>query len=323
MASNKTKKTGYVYEGDVKTIKAEITARLVMIVLVLFVAILAVVAYFSRAWFVTTKEVTASGMSVIAESNADMVIASTVADIQNPDIFKADHPFYVVQNAAVERLKPAHHNDYAPAYTAGTGTGLYYNTNPEAVSFSTGYAQNENPASLSYQIVPVRQNGDTSLYYRDYVVYIASVRKTVDIYHLYATIELVLPENATAKDYQQAASVDFYYGVANSAQYKGTLNIAGLDYALNNGTTLTQIDLLEGEQNLPKTVPINTNGYITITMRFYFDGNLEKTAAVAAQEATETTDAVAAQPAQAYVRSNGLSTSDFSIKVSFDASEAQ
>jgi len=147
--------------------------------------------------------------------------------------------------------------------------------------------------------VPVYVSGAEKEYYVDYTVKLASTDKTMSATRLYATMS---SDDTDSHDYQNAASVDFYLDSVAEANYKGTLNLAGKSYT-NSGSAVTEVDLMTGSAQTPITIPLNTSGSITVVMRFYFDGGLEKTSG------------------QAYVYSEGLSTDDFTMKVHFAAEE--
>ncbi len=262
----------------------------------------------TMAWFASNKKVDVDVMQVEIETNPNLVITATAAEIStatansvtaNFDGTKVFTPATHVAAWATEwsSLNPA------PAYT-----GLKYNTNPSAISASTGYAKSGKTAF--FQPVPVSAD---SPYYRDIVVYIASVDKALDAtsgnkWQLNASFDGELNNVATGQnDYQYAASVDFYLGdTPSAATYKGTLDLSYKD-GDHTATPSTTVDLFAGEANVT-SIPYNkaaSNNYITVTMRIYFDGALHKPA----------------DSTQAYVYSNQIVTDDISLLVSFEAEE--
>jgi hypothetical protein len=132
---------------------------------------------------------------------------------------------------------------------------LKYLVNHDAVDNVTGNAMDG--MKLEFEGVPETENEQ---YFIDYTVYIASAFKPLDVSSLYATI--VMPESdESTPPYFNAISIDFYVGEVSLAGYKGTTSVS-------SGVA---VELLgEGE-----TVPLNTNGYITVIMRSYFDGALQ------------------------------------------------
>lgn len=252
---------------------------------------IAVLAVATAAWFANNRDVNASGMKIQVDTMASLVIHSDETQI-------ASDPQTVVNftnDTNAPLLSPATH-----AVTSTSNTFLKYYNEPSSIDIKTGYGSNSDD---KYTEVPLNSH-----YYRDYVVYIASVGEAFTNQDLKVTMTLtlmtsdgkaVLGESDT-KDYMKAASIDFYVGdTIDNSTYKGTLNAAGID---SNGGAKTELILLT-----KGTIPLCTGTPLKVTMRCYFDGALQKTAASDNN------------PAVAYVRSAGLSIDDFSILVTFNA----
>lgn len=272
----------------------------------------------TMAWFAMNKAVDADTMSVNVQTNPNLVITASAAEIPTATSSSVTASF-----SGTRVLTPATHvtpganenwADQWPGYSpAPDYTGLKYNSNPSAISGATGYAKSGKTATFAP--VPVAENGP---YYRDFVVYIASVDQALDAesgnkWQLNASFdgELNTADEGEQNDYQYAASVDFYLGATPSAAtYKGTLDLS-YKYGDHTATPNQTVDLFAGESNVT-SIPYNkaaSGNYITVTMRIYFDGALRKSAADAQHAA------------QAYVYSNQISTDDISLKVHFEAEE--
>lgn len=219
------------------------------------------------AWFSASRLVSATGMQVNVAANASLVIGKELP------VGAAN---LVSFSAADTSLTPATHDSTVVINDtlSGSATGLLYNTNPQAVSAATGYAAGATALTFDNAI----NNTPASVYYYvDNVVYIATAGAPMENTGL--TVYLNTGTEVTA-DTTQAISVDFYVSEdsANLGAYKGTLNLANLTAAANaDGNTYYSADL----QLLPNTSTIPQNGsttdYLKITMRIYYDGDLEKT----------------------------------------------
>ncbi len=283
-----------------------------------------VLAAATMAWFANNREVDSNGMEIQVETSPNLVISDNIQTLAA--MTSADAAFSAAFSSAAETLIPATHdwgtfnsNSETPVDST---TGLKYNCNPSVISPTSGYAK-DSTHTLYYNKA---ENDATRVYYKDYTVFIASINKPLPADGLVAALS---SNDTDDYDYQKAASVDFYVDVmseddyedmvsANASDYTtmaadyvddvcvddtnyiGTLNLAkkGFTDTLSN---LSSLDLAGGST----TVPLNTAGCITVVMRFYFDGALEK-------DTDQATD-------QAYVYSNNLSTADFTMKVTFTA----
>lgn len=261
-------------------------------------------AYYSSAWFVTSGKAEGNDMLFKTEVSSDLIIASSVSELEN--YTPADSPKVVLFTDTALGMKPARHfidtdalnhtypiNSSRTEFVTTTDTGLVYNTNPVKVSPEKGYGASDNV--LTFEAVP-NDASDHNRFFVDYTVYIASTLKSMDVSALTVSIDC----SDKSKDYINAGSVDFYLDSVDKANYKGTLNVAG-KYFLDPSQSLTEKNLVSPGVTL--TIPHNTEGHITVVMRFYFDGGLEK------------------ESGQAYVYTEGLTTADFNMTVSFDATE--
>ncbi len=263
-----------------------------------------VLAAATMAWFANNRTVDSSGMQMQVETSPNLIIEKDPTLIASKTA--TDASFSTTFDTAAQTLIPSTHdwgtfNSNSQTPVAST-TGLKYNCNPSVISAMTGEAKNDQ--TIYYNKSENNVDNSGRYYYTDYTVYIASVNKPLPVTNLVATLSSA---DTDEYDYQNAASVDFYLGATPTAgNYKGTLNLAGLDRTTADGTdVLTQVNILSGETLTDGyyNIPLNTSGYITVTMRFYFDGALEK------------------EDGQAYVYSNGLTTDNFSMKVTFTAGE--
>ena len=228
------------------------------------------------AWFAMNKEVDSNSMKLSVEALPNMVIG-----VNSSSITEASWTF--TDSAAV--LRPSQH-----VGSSAAPSGLRTVTNNGVVSRTTGLANSGATLTFSSAV----NNG--TKYYTDYIVYIASTDNTFDVTHLNATLSSSTIDGQTfdyltahktestalQKKYDTlaAASIDFYIGAANedfdptadiTAKYAGTLNVVGLDAAVNDYTaTKTEVDLLPSGG----TIPVSPSGFYKIVMRCYVDGGL-------------------------------------------------
>lgn len=205
----------------------------------------------SLAWFAASREVEAKGFSVSAKVSPNLIIGRSVAELtQEKVLFSVDFK----GTKRTDMIAVTHDNN------AGN-TNLKYLYNHYAVGHATGIA---NPgATLDFENVP---ETDNEQYFIDYVVYIASAFGALEASGLKATI--VVPEAVDSlPSHFMAASVDFYVGSVTDENYRGTAAVAD---AVTNPERRSVELLADGGE----TIPLNTDGYLTVTMRCYFDGAL-------------------------------------------------
>ena len=205
----------------------------------------------SLAWFAKNENVSANGFSASAKVSPNLVIAKSPEAIAQGDL-----TFSVNFNGTDnEDMIAVTHDSTVP------DTFLKYLTSHHAVDNQTGNAKPG--ATLEFADVPATDN---ERYFIDHVVYIASAFEPLEITALNATI--VTPASVD-KDYPyyNAASVDFYLNEVSLENYRGTTSVAK---NLNNDADKS-VNLFPSGY----TVPLNTDGYITVIMRCYFDGALQ------------------------------------------------
>lgn len=239
----------------------------------------------SFAWFSKNMKVTATGMSVKAQTSANLVISkSTTFD---------EFQFSVVMEPTTPKLLPASHCDISQS-----PSGLLKPADLTDIDYDSGLA-----STIPTETVPV---DDNSKYYIDYTVYISCQGMALTDASLTATMEAQDP-SILDKPYLQAASIDFYLGSVNKDGYCGTLNLAGLDIKYNHGACdtaqkKTSIEILpDTVTRIPCLQDQSGDKYLTIIMRCYFDGAL--------QNSVSTT----------YVTSAALDTTEVKMKVTFIA----
>jgi len=245
------------------------------------------------AWLAYNKQTTSNGMHVRVEATPNMIInesASAITAVTSP----TDSDFSVTFSAAAAAKKPAQHDPADTANKAGDWTyssGLKYVTNTDNVGVASGLAKT---GTLSFA------TASTTAYYVDFTVYIASTGAALTGQDVVATLTgSIAGSGANKADTLAASSIDFYLGSVAKANYKGTLNQAGLDALTNDhSTTNTSVTILSNGD-----VPLNSSGYLTVVMRCYIDGGLLKTAS------------------QAYINTATVDMNDITLNVAFTASD--
>lgn len=224
------------------------------------------------AWFAANNRVTATGMQVNATTSQSLVIATQLM---------VGNQTTVSLNSTVNNLIPATHDTTAvpvnssidAVNTSTDQTGLNYNTNPQNVSSSTGYAN----SATALTFAKAANNGE-SIYYQDFIVYIASAGAEMTGSKLQAYL---YTGSEITTDTTKATSVDFYISQdsANMGKYAGTLNLSTLTAGANSdGVTYytSNLDLIPSDGKIPQN---NSNSdYLKVTMRVYYDGALQKAA---------------------------------------------
>ena len=256
---------------------------------VAFVAIaliFAIVGFFfannSLAWFSENDEATAKGLSVNAKISPNLVIGKSIEQIKQESIlFSVDFSGTARNNMiAVTRDEKV------------AGTFLKYVKDHYAVDHKTGNAKDG--MSLAFEDVPTTDNEP---YFIDYTVYIASAFDPLAVSSLSAKI--VIPDSVDdLHPYFNAVSIDFYVGEVDLTGYRGTTSVS----ACINQPQQASVELFPDGT----TVPLNTEGYIKVIMRCYFDGALQ-------DPNTKT----------AYVNSDTVRTDGVVIGVDFTAVDAE
>ena len=335
--------------------KATLTRSIVSSAFILTILSVAVTAYITTAWFSMNKKVDNTGVHMNIESGPNMFIANGDSSGDNYSVYSAytaqtSHMTISFSDASVN-LVPTTHSSHVTVDSScdnTSGYGLKYLTNPSAIDRASGVLSSTASAART-DIVLAEVDGNTSpLYFVDHKVLIGSTDKPLPIASgeaLMATLSstAALPvepgdnvdETTSHHLYRYAASVDFYVNVVNATTfsgadgglatnlplgvYKGTLNLAGKDYATWNidsttaGADANYVNLLSGGTGV--NIPLNTaattnNCCIIVTMRFYFDGALLK---------KQDLDNDGTDTSKAYVHSAFLDTSGMpSLNVHFE-----
>ena len=247
------------------------------LILLIMVFIGFMFANHSLAWFARNENVGANGLSASVKVSPNLIIAKDPDTINRGDLI-FDVNFH---GTARDNMIAVTHDDNVPS------TFLKYVTNHYAVDTQTGNVKEG--ATLEFANVPTENN---DAYFIDYTVYIASAFEALDITALNAT--LIFPESADDHpSYFYAASIDFYVKEVTKDNYRGTTSLAKAYQGVNL--------FPDGH-----TVPLNTEGYITVIMRCYFDGALQDE-----------------KNGNAYVNSYTVESNDVVIGVAFTAEEAQ
>lgn len=237
--------------ASAKEIKTLISASLGLILSV----VILICATTSFAWFSKNREVSGTGMRVTAAVSPNLIISRTADAL--PTLNIADNPFSITWDEADGRSEME-----AATRAAATGSALKYITNPEVIAIHSGLEKDGKTAT--YETVPT---SDTSPFYVDYTVYIAS--HAVAMEDIILTARLAAPAEGTP-DTHLAMTVDFYIGSVSDTNYRGTAHLAEAE-------TATPVVLRE-----KGTIPCaDDNTPICVVMRCYFDGALQKTSSAA------------------------------------------
>lgn len=228
---------------------AEAKLRLIVAGIVLVFTIVALFTINSTlAWFSENDTATASGMQVRVKSFANLIIAKTEDDITAGKL-QFDVSF---SEASRSDMIAVTRDDTVE------DTYLKYLTNHHAVNDVTGI---EKPGqTLKFEAVPSENNGQ---YFVDCRVFLASASSPIETSSLVAKVFAV---NDLDHPYMYALSVDFYVDEVSADGYRGTTSLAEA-----NDSSYEGIDLFDSQGG---TVPLNTEDYITVIMRCYFDGAL-------------------------------------------------
>lgn len=234
------------------------------------------------AWFSANKVVSAEGMMVKAQAEGSLVIT---AGTHKPTI--SDHGSrHVFNDTSAAQLNPSTHVNTSGRTGETFGTGLVTVTNGEYVNPETGSYNgigSVNPAvsSLAWG------SAEGSLYYKDYVVYVAGDGNTFTKQILNITLNGVV-DNATGTTINNAISVDFYgmnshnddwttNGMISQSNYFGTLNLAKRVNGSDDMSFSTYESIAYNAGDAVNGMTINgthETDCLAITMRVYFDGNL-------------------------------------------------
>ena len=227
----------------------------VELVLISLVLIASIFAFFllnnSTAWFANNDKVDGSGISLSAKATSNLIISKNSDDI-TAGIMCFDVDF---KNTERDNMIAVTHDQNVPV------TYLKYVTNHYAIDNITGNAFPG--ATLEFAPVP---ETDNERYFVDYTIYLASITDSIDASSLTATIT-VPDQSYLDKDYVNAVSIDFYVNTVSAEGYRGTTSIAKSVSDADDKS----VNLFDSSGGV---IPHNTEGYITVIMRCYFDGAL-------------------------------------------------
>ena len=222
------------------------------------VLVLTIVALFTingaLAWFAENESTTASNMQVSVKSFPNLIIAKTEEEITSGklqfevsfgDLSRGD----MIAVTRDEQIQD---------------TYLKFVTNHYAISDITGIAKEG--FDLEYKPVPSTDNGQ---YFVDCTVLLASISSPIATDSLLAKI-YPLDNSDPLSDYMHAISIDFYVDEVSLEGYRGTTSLADA-LKTKNDYIYEGIELFGPEDD---EIPLNTEGYITVIMRCYFDGAL-------------------------------------------------
>lgn len=269
-------------EAKSRLIKASVSLVTIIILLI----------FASIAWFASNKKSSASGLSITAKASANLVIADDSTDIQRKTWDAINVNF---GEANKKYALCTHDSDYS-IYKYG----LKYVKNTHKVDYDTGNMKLDNTENWG-----VAQNSsDKPPYFIQKTVYIAANGEKIPSATLVVeltTAETKSGEGDSKEDIESgplmSASVDFYVVADGTPSYVGTTNVKNKNKDENNSVTLL---------NSGSLIPKNTDGYIEVLMRFYFDGALQNDD----------------EPSNAYVSSATVDASVASLGVTFTAIES-
>ena len=232
-------------------------------------------------WFGSNDQVSADGMSVDAKSTPNLVIGKSPEELSGDALqFEVSFESQDVKDmVAVTRDESC------------ADTYLKHLTNHYAIDGVTGNAKDG--MALEFEPVPAQSE---EVYFVDYTVYIAARFDSINLSSLTASISSPT-EVDDDHPYFNAASIDFYVGTVSPQGYRGTTSVSDS----LNGTGRASVELLPSGY----TVPLASDGYITVIMRCYFDGALQN----------PTTG-------NAYVNSQTVKSDNLDIGVTFTATDA-
>lgn len=229
------------------------------------------------AWVASNRNLDSNGMQMGVDTTSNLVISDSASEIVRPDYMNVSLLFAT----NTEKVSPCTHDD-------GYATKLKYVTNTMQIDFITGNKRGSATEELAY--ANAENVLDGVQYYVERTVYIAANGRAFDSATLTGRITSAMVEAVEVTSWSTfyAASVDFYVMDGATPVYKGTSNVA----------TKGAIDLVSNG-----TIPLNTEGYLTIMMRFYMDGALQD------------------GKGKAYVNTATVDTRTVALDVSFEVAE--
>lgn len=230
------------------------------------------------AWLSANRKAEADQVEMQVDTYSNLVISDDSSEIQGADYTE----MVVTYTTNDTKYAPCTH-DGADGYKTEE---LKYITNLTEIDRTTGYKKT-NGADLIYAKAANSTTGGTQ-YYLEKTVYLASNSKEIESATLTgeimsATKDVSGVATNISSGTLMATSVDFYLVSGGTATYMGTSNVA-----TKNKVSLFGVD--GSSKNVADEIPLNTEGYITVLMRFYFDGALESSTSGTAYVNTATLD---------------------------------
>lgn len=295
----------------------EARIELIIISLVLIVSIFAFsLLNGSTAWFASNEEVSSNNLSLTISSTPNLIISDNIKDIREGKV-----KFNVGLDGGISRENMiAVTRD--PAKNANDPHLVYITNHYYVDSLGLG-----DPEKLGFTPVPEEDN---EAYFIEKTIYLSTVGGSISVKALNATLSASLtPQNkdegdSTTPSFINATAIDLYYYVCDKTQdackncsdekcsndtwqWCGTTWVA--DSVGGNG-----LDILNNAE-----IPKNTDGYIAILMRIYFDGakTYKGTKTVTNSNGVTTSQEVDI----AYITTNSVKIGDVTVDVQFSAIE--
>ncbi len=249
---------------------------------------LAMLVASGTAWLTTNRKANSNGVEMKVKTTSNLVIGLTAGAVKD-----GPAKFSVTFASNTDTYIPVQHEFAA---SPSSPTLLQYLYNGAVVNPATGLVdgQDESGEDNEPDFRDVPESADSD-YYKDYVVFIASAGGALTNTDLVVT----LSSKEDISDTEKALSVDFYVSTNSTVgTYKGTLNLAQINPATNNGTKMNVKLVTKG------TIPNSQSSPLKVTMRVYFDGHL--------------TDPES-DPENAFIRSDVLTDQTFCFDVYFEA----
>lgn len=213
------------------------------------------------AWLGANRVTDSNGIEMAIDVSENLVISDSTSEISKAKIDEINTgktnytPFLVTFATNDNKYVPTTHDANYTTYTSG----LKYVTNNEEVDVVTGLQRSS--TALTFADAASGEAGKK--YYVDYVVYIASHGAALSNHTLTAKIVSAKKGGADVTSGSlMATSIDFYVGEVSSSTYKGKAQVA---------TMSTDVVTLQASTT---DIPLNTDSWIKVTMRCYFDGAL-------------------------------------------------
>ncbi len=241
--------------------KYSVKRRFITMPTVIFLVVITVLSSMATyAWFAMNKAVEEETFGMSVKVTPNLIITKDESGIEGltAEYTEIKEPF------PGGLFTPASHYATEEGTRVSLG-GLYCLSSDVGVDRTTG-----SPEKNADQLAENEEGGKT--YFVDYVIYVAATDATIENVDLSVALLPITDTLYSTSDCRYAASVDVYLGSYTEANFKGTLNLAGLDALTNTGTVeKTSLRITDLPQH---KIPQNTDGYLKVCMRCYFDGGL-------------------------------------------------